>query len=170
MSYSGFGRGFLAEVINLIGTVVATVLTISLAPAVYSIIQPWVGFPAPIVKVLVFWGLFLTLWYVVRIVRKRVADVIKWERFNWFVQGGGLFLGGIRGLWWAGFMLLAFTSSGYPFLLESVEQKSVLSPGLLRAFNISLHEAGSRIPVRRTKGTSPIPPLRPITHGAEPAP
>jgi uncharacterized membrane protein required for colicin V production len=167
MSYVGFGRGFLTELLNLIGVVAATVLTINLAPALHSIIQPWLPYPAPIAKLVTFWGLFLTLWYVSRVLRLRIAEIIKWERFNWFVQGGGLLLGGIRGLWWAGFVLVIFTSSGYEFLVKSVEEKSVLSPGLLNAFRMSFNEASHRLPGALPRGASPVPPFKPATHGAE---
>ena len=165
-SYSGFGRGFLAEFLNLISAVAITALTINLAEPAAGFLRAWLPLSPPAVTVLAFWGLFLTLWFAARAIRKRVADVIKWERFNWFIQGMGLLLGGLRGLWWAGFLLLALTASGYSFLNESVNKQSVLAPRLLNAFHVSLEEASHRLPGARFKGEHPVPPLRPVTHGS----
>ena len=168
--YNGFGRGFLAELLNLIGAVAVTALSIIYAGTVTDILRPWIPFPPPITAVVGYWGLFLLLWYAMRVVRKRAAEVIKWERFNWFIQGMGLLLGGLRGLWWAGFILLVLSTSGYTFLVESVEKKSVLAPRLLNSFRISLEQAGNRLPGPKLRGTTPMPPLRPITHGSQQTP
>ena len=165
-SYSGFGRGFLAEFLNLISAVAITALTINLAGPAAGFLRPGLPLSPPLVIVLAFWGLFLMLWFVARAIRRRVADVIKWERFNWSIQGMGLLLGGLRGLWWAGFILLALSASGYSFLGESVNKKSVLAPRLLSSFRVSLEEASNRLPGARLKGNHPVPPLRPVTHGS----
>lgn len=167
--YNGFGRGFLAELLNLVGAIAVTALSINYAGTVAGVLQPWIPFSAPVAAVVVYWGLFLMLWCVMRVVRKRAAEVIKWERFNWFIQGMGLLLGGLRGLWWAGFLLLVLSTSGYTFLLESVEQKSVLAPRLLSSFRVGLEQAGNRLPGAKLRGTTPVPPLRPITHGSQQA-
>ena len=165
--YTGFGRGFLAELLNLIGAVAVTVLTANYAGVAGESVRSWLPLPPPVTAVVVYWGLFLMLWYGVRAIRKRVAELIKWERFNWFIQGMGLLLGGIRGLWWAGFVLLVLTSSGYEFLQESVVKKSVLAPRLLTSFRVSFEQIGSRFPGARLRDTIPVPPLRPITHGSQ---
>ena len=167
MSYNGFGRGFLAELLNLIGAVTITALTVNYAEMVSGVLRSWIPIPPPVAAVVGFWGLFLILWYAARAVRKRVTQVIKWERFNWFIQGVGLLLGGLRGLWWAGFILLVLSTSGYSFLVESVEKKSVLSPRLLNSFRISLEQTGNRLPGARLRGTVPVPPLSPVTHGSQ---
>jgi uncharacterized membrane protein required for colicin V production len=164
--YNGFGRGFLAELLNLIGAVAITVLTSNYAGAVSRSVGTWLPLPPAVTAVVVYWGFFLMLWYGARTVRQRVAEVIKWERFNWFIQGMGLVLGGLRGLWWAGFVLLVFSSSGYGFLQESVGKKSVLAPRLLSSFDVSLEQIRHRFPGARLRGATPVPPLRPITHGS----
>ena len=169
MSYNGFGRGFLAELLNLIGAVAITALTVNYADMVAGVLRPWMPLPPPATAVVGFWGLFLILWYAARAARKRVAKVIKWERFNWFIQGMGLLLGGLRGLWWAGFILLVLSTSGYSFLLESVGKKSVLAPRLLNSFRISLEQTGNRFPGAKLRGAVPVPPLRPVTHGSQPS-
>ena len=166
ISYNGFGLGFLAELLNLIGAVVITGLTVNYAEIVTGLLRPWISLSRPLTAVIGFWGLFLILSYAMRLVRKRIAAVIKWERFNWFIQGMGLLLGGLRGLWWAGFILLVLSTSGYSFLLESVEKNSVLAPRLLNSFRISLEQVGNRLPGATLRGTTLIPPLRPVTHGS----
>lgn len=163
--YNGFGRGFLAELFNLISAVSIAVLTINFAGMATGALSPWIPLSPPVTTLAVFWGLFLILWYATRLIRKRVAELIKWERFNWFIQGMGLFLGGLRGLWWAGFLLLVLVSSGYDFPKESVEHKSVLAPRLLASFRGSLEQIGNRFPGARLRTDTPVPPIRPLTHG-----
>ena len=164
--YNGFGRGFIAELCNLITAVAVTILTLNFSGLVTAALSPWVPLSPPVTALAVFWGLFLTLWYAGRIIRKRISEVIKWERFNWFIQGAGLFLGGVRGLWWAGFVLLVLTSTGYDFMKESVEKKSVLAPRLLTAFQVSLEQIGDRFPGARLRTNTPVPAVRPLTHGS----
>ena len=165
--YNGFGRGFLSEFFNLISAVAITVLTLNFSGMVTAALSPWIPLPPPITTLVAFWGLFLILWYVGLNIRRRLGGLIKWERFNWFIQGMGLLLGGLRGLWWAGLAVLVMTSSGYDFLKQSVEEKSVLAPRLLTSFRVSLDQIGDRFPGARLRTDTPVPPLRPITHGSQ---
>jgi uncharacterized membrane protein required for colicin V production len=164
--YNGFGRGFIAELFNLIAAVAVTIFTVNFSGMVTAALSPWIPLSPPVTALVVFWGLFLTLWYAGRIIRKRIAEVIKWERFNWFIQGAGLVLGGLRGLWWAGLTLLVLSAAGYDFLTESVHKKSVLAPRLLHSFQVSLEQIADRLPGARLRTDTPVPPIRPLTHGS----
>ena len=164
--YNGFGRGFFAELFNLISAVAITVLTLNFSGMATAALSPWIPLPAPITSLVAFWGLFLILWYIGLNIRRWLAGLIKWERFNWFIQGMGLLLGGLRGLWWAGLAVLVMTASDYVFLKESVQEKSVLAQRLLTSFRLSLDQIGNRFPGARLRTDTPVPPIRPITHGS----
>lgn len=157
--YNGFGRGFLGEVFHLIGSVVATTLTINYAGFLTRWIVNWLPLPPEKVAVVVFWLLFLILMLSMRWLIKRLNQLMHWERLHWFIQGVGLFLGGVRALWWSGFILITCVSSGFSFLQESVEQKSVLGPRLVGISRTTFERVSDRFPGAQYRGESPVPPL-----------
>ena len=162
IGYNGFGRGLLAELLNLIGAVSVTAVTVNYSSVVTSwLLRLPLWFSPSVSAVSAFWGLFLSVWWGVRLVLKRVANVIKWERFHWLFQGGGLVLGGLRGLWWSGFILLVFSSTGVPFLRASVEERSVLGPRVLHVFRTSLERVTDRFPGAQHRSVDLIPHVQP---------
>ena len=160
--YNGINRGLFTEIINLVGALCVTALTINYAGLVTNWLAPSIWLPIHISGVLIFWGLFTGAWFTMRYLRKRITQIVKWERFHWLLQGMGLFLGGIRGLWWAGFVLLAIVSSGYPALQESVEARSATGPRVLRLFRTGLDGVANRFPGAIHRTTTLIPPLKPV--------
>jgi uncharacterized membrane protein required for colicin V production len=159
--YNGFVRGIATEALHLIGVVSLTVLTLNYGGVVATWLMPWVSWPPSLVALIGFWGLFAMLWLTMRLVIRRVTELLKWERVHWVIQGVGLFLGGLRGLWWTGFLLVVFISSGLPFLVTSVEQGSVLGPGLLKAARTTVVQVADRFPGAQRRGAVPVPPLQP---------
>lgn len=160
-SYNGFGRGLLSEILSLVGAVGATVLTINYAHRVTQWVSPWIWFSQTVAGFVVFLGLFLILIFVVHVVMRRVTDVIKWERLHWAVQGLGLMIGALRGLWWSGVILTVLTSSGVVYLQESVEKRSVLGPRLAHIARANLAQVADRFPGAALRGPVLIPPLKP---------
>ena len=122
--YIGVARGMVTEAVALIGAISITVFTLNTARAVRewdqlalwadSILKTWV----------LFWGLFLLLALAMRLIVKRVDELIK--RVHWSMQSVGGILGAARGLWWSGFFLIALSSSGIPALRRSVEERSLI--------------------------------------------
>lgn len=163
--YSGFVRGILAELLSLVGAVTVTALAVNYSGVVASWLQPWLAAAPYVAALMGFWSLFGLLVVIVRVVSRRVTDVLKWERLHWFVQGVGLFLGGVRGLWWAGFLLIVLVSSGVPFLATSVEQGSVLGPRLLAVAQGGLEQVANRFPGSKHRPVPPVPPVQPTTRG-----
>ena len=159
--YNGFGRGLLTELLNLLGVlgVTLTVLNYWRVPAGW--LRPWAPLPPYILDVLVFWTMFLALVFVMHVILRRVTELVRWERLHWLIQGIGLFFGGLRGLWWAGFLLIVFTSSGLSFLRESVETQSVLGPRLLELSRTSVEQLLDRFPGAEYRGTPLVPPVYP---------
>lgn len=159
-SYSGFGRGFLAEMLNLIGAVSATALTINYANMAIQWLQPWFWFDATVAAFIVFGVLFLSCIFVVHMMIRRITEVLKWERLHWAVQGLGLILGGLRGLWWAGMVLIILASSGFEYLRQSVETNSVLGPRLVTMSREGITRVTDRFPGVEHRGRNLTPPLR----------
>lgn len=160
MSYNGSVGGFLTEILNLTGAVIITVFTVNFADRVAGWLQPqWWPHPA-IAPLLGFWGLFLLLLLGVRLLIKRMVQVIRWERLHWLIQGLGLLLGGLRGLWWSGFLLIVLASSGMLWVRQAVEERSLIGPSLLPASRTILEQVADRFPGAQPHGDDLVPPVR----------
>ena len=157
-SYNGFGRGLFAELLNVVGVVSVTALTVNYWPTASDWVRGYLALPPNLVAVFVFWGFFFILLIGMHIILKRITQVIKWEQVHWAVQGIGLVLGGFRGLWWAGFLALALSSSGFGALQESVAERSILGPRLLDVSRAGLEQVAARFPGPKA-GDVLIPPI-----------
>ena len=160
-SYNGFGHGLLTEILSLAGAISVTILTINYASLVTRWLSPWVWFDATVARFIIFIGLFLILIFGIHLVIRRLTEVIKWERLHWAIQGLGLMLGALRGLWWSGVILMVLTSSGVTYLRESVEQRSVLGPQLAQMAQKSLERIADQFPGASHRGPVLIPPMKP---------
>ena len=160
--YRGSVTGFLTELLNVVGAVAVTAFTVNFAPVVAGWLRSLVWFSPPIAAVLGFWLVFFGLWFCVRVMRKRLADVIKWDRLHWVIQILGLSLGALRGLWWSGFILLTLSSSGYAVLQDSVEQRSLTGSRVVTAFHARLEQVADRFPGAEHRGSVLVPPIQPI--------
>lgn len=158
--YNGFGRGLVAELLNLAGAIFATALALNYWEVVAGWLTPWMRLDPILAKWLIFWALFVILMVLAHQLCRRLTQVVKWERLHWAIQGLGLVLGGIRGLWWAGFILLALTSSGFLYLRDSVEQESVLGPRLVILAKDQLTSVADRFPGAPRRRETLIPPAK----------
>ncbi|MBI3011835.1 MAG: CvpA family protein [Candidatus Omnitrophica bacterium] len=158
--YGGFHRGFLTELFRSLGAVAVTALTINYSGVVASWLQPWLRFDPVLVNFLVFWLLFLGLMFIRRRLLNLVARVIQWERIHWATQGLGLVLGALQGLWWSGIILVALSSSGFIYLQQSVEERSVSGPWLLSTSREYLERLSGYFPGGENRGPTLIPPAR----------
>ena len=75
--------------------------------------------------VLFFGGLFVT-----RMLMRGLSTVIKWDKLHWSLQGMGLLIGAVRGVWVAGVLLLILLSLGVDYLDTSIERRSLSAPRL----------------------------------------
>lgn len=160
-SYNGFGRGLLSEILSLAGAVCATIFTVNFSHLVTQRVSPWIWFGQTIAGFVIFMALFLILIFVVHVVMRRLTEVIKWERLHWAIQGLGLMVGALRGLWWSGVILAVLTSSGVTYLQESVEMRSVLGPRLAQLARVQLEQIADRFPGASLRGPVLIPPMKP---------
>ena len=161
-SYNGFGHGLMTELLSLAGAISATTLAINYSHLVTRWVSPWVWFDATVAGFIIFLGLFLILIFGVHFIIRRVTEVIKWERLHWAIQGLGLMLGALRGLWWSGGILAVRTASGVTYLQESVAQRSVLGPHLAQVARDSIQRIADRFPGASLRGPALVPPLKPI--------
>jgi uncharacterized membrane protein required for colicin V production len=150
----------LTEVINLAGVVSITAVAVNFWHPVAEWLRPWLAFDPAYAPGTAFWLIFLTVVFALRLLMARLGEVIKWERLHWTIQGLGLILGGLRGLWWAGLTMLILTSSGFVYLRESVESQSVLGPRLLAVAHEQIGSVTRRFPGAQFRGTVLIPALK----------
>lgn len=131
--YTGFGRGFLSELLHLVGVVAATVLACAFHSPVSRFLASWVVMVSPpTMEFVSFLGLLaLGLFVFVGLGARALAKRLTWDRLTWSVQGFGLLLGGARGVWWSGLWLLVLLGTGVPYLDQSIQERSLFSPRLL---------------------------------------
>jgi uncharacterized membrane protein required for colicin V production len=152
----------LSELLSLAGAISVTALTINYTHVVTRMASPWIWFDQTVAGFVIFIGLFLMLIVGVHVVIRRLSEVIKWERLHWAIQGLGLMLGALRGLWWSGVMLIILTSSGFTYLQESVQKRSVLGPRLVQVARESVPRIVDRFPGASLRGPVLVPPAKPI--------
>ena len=158
-SYNGFVRGIICEILYGISAAAVTVTAINWWPVVLDWLRGRVPASPSVLAPVVFWTLFAFALVVVKFVLKRVADLLKWERVHWMIQGVGMVIGGVRGLWWAGLFTLALTTSGFDFLRQSVEDRSVLGPRLTQLFRQAVVAVSDRAPGAEYRTQDLLPPV-----------
>ncbi len=160
--YNGFGRGFLAEFLHLIGAVSITALTVNYWRLLAVYLQPWVPLLSePMGSFLFFWSVFALLWVAARVIIRRLTDVVKWERLHWSIQGIGLILGALRGLWWSGLILITLSSMGFEYLRQSVEERSVSGLRMLARSRQHMEWVTNQFPGAEHRGSNAlVPPAR----------
>ena len=161
--YVGFSRGILTELLNLAGLASVTSFTLNYA----GVCSAWLlaSFPLPVLptRFVVFWLVFLVLLLAVRLLIRFVGQLAKWERLNWMVQWSGCVLGALRGLWWAGIMVVALASTGFAAAHASVEAHAVLGSRLLPVAASVLEQVADWFPGAQSRGQE----LFPAIHGTD---
>ena len=145
-SYNGFGRGILAELFNLLGAIATTCLTVNYWSLLAKWVPPFPWLGPDFTTLLIFAVLFVTVRFLVRLLVRLCCDVVKWERLHWFVQGLGLFFGGVRGAWWAGFLLVVLAGTEIPYLKASVEEQSIVGLRLVTIARSTIEQAANVFP------------------------
>ena len=159
--YVGFNSGVVAEFLHALGAVAVTAGSIGYWPIVARWFQPWTGWMHPILAhIVVFWLLFLMLLFAARQLVKAMLTLVKWERLHWLLQFFAVVVGGLRGVWWAGFMLLTMTSSGVMYLQASVEERSIMGPRVTELSHQYLELVTDQLPGAVSQTETPLPPLK----------
>ncbi len=142
----GFGRGFLPELINLLGIVGATVAAAVFHRLIAQWISPWWRSDPPTLDLACFLVILLVLTVLVRVVTKKLAEAVTGKHLHWTIQGIGIALGGVRGLWWSGLVVSLLLALGDPYFKASVSERSVLAPHLEPVFADALDRVVSWLP------------------------
>lgn len=161
-SYRGVGRGVLAELFNLVGVVSATALSCNYYPLASEKIAPWLSVVKP--EILTF-STFLILLVVARcvlvgIVARLLVRLIKCDVTSWITNTGAFLLGGLRGLWWSGLLLLILLATDTPYLKESIEARSLAGPRLVQLSQHSVGWVTQHYPGAVAQA-EPVPTLKP---------
>ena len=144
--YSGFGRGLWSELLRVLAVVTATALSVNYYRPVSEWAAPWMWFGTQTGTLVIFCLIFLILAFSLHLLAKRVSDLIGWERVHWSIQGLGMLLGGLRGLWCAGFLLVIFAATGVEYLNTSVTKQSIFGPGLEKRAREAITLVANRFP------------------------
>lgn len=162
--YTGFAHGLVTEILTDLGAVTVTALTVNAWGVVLERLETWLTrVSSDVLAPATFWGVFLILLVGLRILLRRIAALVKWERLHWTIQGLGLVLGGVRGLWWSGVITLALTASGVPSLAGSVRERSVLGPQLVQVARTTVESVAEWFPGAQHRKPFLIPPVNPAT-------
>jgi uncharacterized membrane protein required for colicin V production len=154
----------LTPFLNLAGVVSTTALTVNFTNVVMGWLSPWLVFGPVASALIVFWLILLSGSFLVRRLVDVVSRLVRWERVHWTTQTVGLAFGALQGLWWAGFVLLMLTTSGFGYLRESVESRSVFGSRLLPIARESLQRVSDRFPGASHRLPTLVPPVRSAVH------
>ena len=143
--YMGFSRGGLIELLHLAGLVAATVAASSVSGRIVNWIMPWWRGAPQVLDVCGFGVLWLTVAFVAHLTVSRLAALLTRERFHWMTQGVGMIVGSVRGLWWAGLILLFMLSWNQPYLASSITKRSLMGASLVKRSQASLRWMTDRV-------------------------
>ena len=142
----GFGRGFVPELVSLLGVIGATVSAVVFHGLLAQWISPWWRYDPHTLDFVCFLVILLVLTVLVRFVTKKLAEAITGKHLHWTIQGVGIALGGVRGLWWSGLVISLLLALGDPYFKASVSDRSVLAPHLGPVFVDTLERVVGWLP------------------------
>lgn len=158
--YKAFGRGLLTELLSLVGAVTVTSFAMNWWRPTAQRLAPYLWTDAQMATFLVFLGMVLFGLLVVHFIVQKLSDVFKWERLHWGIQGLAMVFGALRGLWWAGLMVVILTASGFDYLKKSVMDESILGPHLQALAEQHIAQMADLFPGAGHRGTALVPPMR----------
>jgi uncharacterized membrane protein required for colicin V production len=136
----------LTELLTLLGVVSVTALACNFYGVVAQWVLPWWRHDPNVLQLVCFFLLLFGGVLFLHALLRKLETLIKWERLHWTIQGMGLILGGIRGLWWGGLAVLLMLALGLPYLTNSIQERSVLGPHLVTVATQSIEWVADRYP------------------------
>ncbi len=156
--YVGFGRGFLTELISLGGVVTSTAIAVNFHGPIFQQLTPWWHFDPAALDFTCFLLLLFVSLFIIHLILRKLSAILKWERIHWLIQGMGMVCGGVRGLWWAGLVVLLMLALGLPYLTASVRERSLFAPQLEKMSFEAIRSVADRFPGHASR-TVAIPTL-----------
>ena len=151
-------RGGLIEFFLLSGAVAVSALTLNFGPLAAEWVRPFV-LGDPRADAIIFAVVFLNLVLVTRILLRRLSPLLGVGQGHWLVHAGGLVLGGSRGVWWCGIILVALTSTGVSYLQTSVTERSLIGSRMAGPARKHVTQVVSYFPGSQYRRTDLIPPV-----------
>jgi uncharacterized membrane protein required for colicin V production len=139
------------ESLQVIGLVVATAASGNIAGRIIHWSARWWRYDPRTLEVLGSAGAFLLLVLPTFLLIRRCASLLERPRVPWFLQGLGLILGSVRGLWWAAVLLIFLLSTGQPYLTRSIMERSLVGPPLVRVSRRGIQLVSDRLPGRSSR-------------------
>lgn len=156
-TYVGYDGGVSAAVLNLLAAVSATSLAINYAMPLWSFVHAWVPLYDAVGQWISFWLLFLACVVGMQWLVRQITGAAKGERIYSITQLLGVVFGVLRGFWWSAVFLIALTSSGLPYLIESAEQRSILGPKMTASSRELVDRVSLQYPGAENRHESLIP-------------
>lgn len=141
----------MAEALHLVGLVVATAASGNVAGTLIQWSVRWWRYGPRALDILGSAGAFLLLVLPTFLVIRRCTSLLGRSRVPWFLQGLGLILGSVRGLWWAGVLLVFLLSTGQPYLTRSIAERSLVGGQLVQASRRGIRLVSDRLPGRSSR-------------------
>ncbi len=155
--YVGFSRGVESEVFGVVGAVTAAALACNFHGTVARLMLPWWKWDPASLDFFVFVTILFTATVACRALFSLVVGLVKWaERLSWLMQGLGLVVGGVRGLWWSGLLLALLLATGVPGLMYAIQDRSMVGDRLVRLTSTTLQQVADWYPGRDQR-TSVLP-------------
>lgn len=145
----------LSELLYLSGLALATAVACNAYEPLARLLAQWVVFDQAKLEFVIFLLVLLVLLLATRFAIKALGALIQWERVHWAVQGLGVIVGGVRGAWAAGVCLLILIATGLPSLVESVKERSLVGPSLVRVSSQYIQQVADWAPHRERRELVP---------------
>lgn len=159
--YTGMVRGMVLALLNLAAAVIGTSIAVNYSGWLAGRVVLLVPWSKPmLLRYVLFWVVLCCMLLIAHLGIRWMGRFIKWERVHWVIQGTGGALGAVRGMWWSALILVALSSSGFPYLLSSVEERSVVGIRLAGAARRILERTADRFPGAQYQAGTLIPPVK----------
>ena len=122
----GFFRGFIMEILTLLGLLLAYVIAIREMSSVASLLSQLFHLPTPVMNVLSFILIFLIVVLVCRLLAGALRKITRWVFLGWIDRGGGVLFGLFKGAMVASLLALMISLIPISEELEAEQNDSLL--------------------------------------------
>ena len=145
-AYNGFIRGVLTELLSCAGLISATAAACNYHRVLAARAFWWMPGAPYLRDVVSFLLIFLVLVLFVSFAVRRLNKFIAWEQHHWLPKTVGLLIGGIRGAWWSGLLLLMLLATGVVYFKQSIDERSLVSPYVVKTIRHNIEWVADRFP------------------------
>ena len=158
-AYRGFHGGLITGILNLAGVIFVTSFVVGYVGLLINLLPNEWKIDPLISAFCLFWLCFVIALLILYQIVKIVGQIVKWEQLSAITQLLGVVIGILRGAWWAGFILLALSSTGISYLKKSVDERSVTAPFVVPPVRGILEQLTEMLPGSSGRSAALLPPL-----------